>query len=164
MNVSVGVGVAPLVLRSDGFLSMSAREPRHRTRRRTDWRRNFSSFWYLAGLDAFAISLRDVVAAFVGSLIFLAVLWFVTELAEEIAPRLDAGSPVTATVSKVEQFQVDGDQQLLGVRLSLVPYRLKHRQSKKQKLQELPEQSFLPGSISNTGRLQSWFSWLKARS
>ena len=37
----------------------------------------FRLFGIWPGLDAFAISLRDVVAAFVGSLIFLAVLWFV---------------------------------------------------------------------------------------
>jgi hypothetical protein len=46
------------------------------------------------------------------------------ELAEEIAPRLDVGSPVTATVSCIEPFG-DKNRQLLGVRLSLVPYRLR---------------------------------------
>ena len=37
----------------------------------------FRLFSIWPGLDAFSISLRDVVAAFIGSLIFLAVLWFV---------------------------------------------------------------------------------------
>jgi uncharacterized membrane protein YeaQ/YmgE (transglycosylase-associated protein family) len=37
----------------------------------------FSLFGIWPGLDAIAISLRDIVAAFVGSLIFLLVLWLV---------------------------------------------------------------------------------------
>jgi uncharacterized membrane protein YeaQ/YmgE (transglycosylase-associated protein family) len=37
----------------------------------------FRLFGIWPGLDAFSISLRDVVAAFIGSLIFLAVLWFI---------------------------------------------------------------------------------------
>jgi uncharacterized membrane protein YeaQ/YmgE (transglycosylase-associated protein family) len=37
----------------------------------------FRLFGIWQGLEAFSISLRDVVAAIIGSLIFLAVLWFV---------------------------------------------------------------------------------------
>ena len=37
----------------------------------------FRFFGIWPGLDAFAISLRDVVAAVIGSLILLAALWFV---------------------------------------------------------------------------------------
>lgn len=37
----------------------------------------FRLFGIWPGLEAFSISLRDVVAAIIGSLIFLAVLWFV---------------------------------------------------------------------------------------
>jgi uncharacterized membrane protein YeaQ/YmgE (transglycosylase-associated protein family) len=37
----------------------------------------FRLFGIWPGLDAFSISLRDVLAAFIGSLIFLAVLWFI---------------------------------------------------------------------------------------
>jgi uncharacterized membrane protein YeaQ/YmgE (transglycosylase-associated protein family) len=37
----------------------------------------FSLFGIWPGLDAIAISLRDIIAAFVGSLIFLLVLWIV---------------------------------------------------------------------------------------
>jgi uncharacterized membrane protein YeaQ/YmgE (transglycosylase-associated protein family) len=37
----------------------------------------FSFFGIWPGLDAIAISLRDVIAAFVGSLIFLLVLWLI---------------------------------------------------------------------------------------
>lgn len=37
----------------------------------------FSLFGIWPGLDAIAISLRDIVAAFVGSLIFLLVLWLI---------------------------------------------------------------------------------------
>jgi uncharacterized membrane protein YeaQ/YmgE (transglycosylase-associated protein family) len=37
----------------------------------------FRLFGLWPGLEAFSISLRDVVAAIIGSLIFLAVLWFV---------------------------------------------------------------------------------------
>ena len=38
----------------------------------------FTLFGIWPGLDAIAISLRDIIAAFVGSLIFLLVLWVVT--------------------------------------------------------------------------------------
>ncbi len=37
----------------------------------------FTLFGIWPGLDAIAISLRDIIAAFVGSLIFLLVLWIV---------------------------------------------------------------------------------------
>jgi uncharacterized membrane protein YeaQ/YmgE (transglycosylase-associated protein family) len=37
----------------------------------------FSLFGIWPGLDAIAISLRDIIAAFVGSLIFLLVLWII---------------------------------------------------------------------------------------
>jgi uncharacterized membrane protein YeaQ/YmgE (transglycosylase-associated protein family) len=37
----------------------------------------FRLFGIWPGLDAFSVSLRDVVAAFIGSLILLAVLWFI---------------------------------------------------------------------------------------
>jgi uncharacterized membrane protein YeaQ/YmgE (transglycosylase-associated protein family) len=37
----------------------------------------FSLFGIWPGLDAIAISLRDIIAAFVGSLIFLLVLWLI---------------------------------------------------------------------------------------
>lgn len=37
----------------------------------------FRLFNLLPGLEAWSISLRDIVAAFIGSLIFLAVIWFV---------------------------------------------------------------------------------------
>lgn len=47
------------------------------------------------------------------------------EMAEEIAPRLDRGSPVTATVAAVEPFETERRRRLLGVRLVLVPHRLK---------------------------------------
>jgi hypothetical protein len=49
------------------------------------------------------------------------------ELAAEIAPRLDQGSPVTATVEAVEPFETEAGRPLLGVRLLIVPYRLKRR-------------------------------------
>jgi hypothetical protein len=52
------------------------------------------------------------------------------ETAEEIAPRLDRGSPVTATVSLVEPFETDEGRKLLGVRLWLIPHRLKRRATK----------------------------------
>ena len=47
------------------------------------------------------------------------------ELAKEIAPRLDKGSPVTATVSSVERFDTEEGKRLLGVRLRLVPHKLR---------------------------------------
>ncbi|HWM32486.1 MAG TPA: GlsB/YeaQ/YmgE family stress response membrane protein [Methyloceanibacter sp.] len=37
----------------------------------------FRLFDIWPALDSFAISLRDVLAAFIGSLIFLAVIWFI---------------------------------------------------------------------------------------
>ncbi|SRR5579885_2815376 len=49
------------------------------------------------------------------------------ELAAEIAPRLDQGSPVTATVEAVEPFETETGRRLLGVRLLLVPYRMRRR-------------------------------------
>jgi HIRAN domain len=49
------------------------------------------------------------------------------ELAEEIAPRLDAGSPVTATVSCVEPFETEEGRHLLGVRLWIIRYRLRRQ-------------------------------------
>lgn len=47
------------------------------------------------------------------------------DVAEQVSPRLDAGSPVTATVERVEPFEPGRGRTLLGVRLTLVPYRLK---------------------------------------
>jgi hypothetical protein len=49
------------------------------------------------------------------------------EIAEEIAPRLDAGSPVTATVGAVEPFETERGRRLLGVRLMLVPHRMRKK-------------------------------------
>jgi hypothetical protein len=49
------------------------------------------------------------------------------EVAEEIAPRLDAGSPVTATVGAVEPFETEHGRRLLGVRLVLVPHRMRRK-------------------------------------
>jgi len=49
------------------------------------------------------------------------------EWAEEIAPRLDAGSPVTATVKAVEPFETEMGRHLHGVRLLMMPHRLKRR-------------------------------------
>ena len=48
------------------------------------------------------------------------------EWAEEMAPRLDRGSPVTATITAIEPFETEQGKELLGVRLELVPYKL-HR-------------------------------------
>jgi len=81
------------------------------------------------------------------------------EIAEEIAPRLDAGSPVTATVSRVEP--VDGNQQLLDVRLSVVPYRIKRGRGKTPPM-DLLSRGLRPRP--GTGRLQRWLSWLKGQS
>ena len=49
------------------------------------------------------------------------------ELAPEIALRLDRGSPVTATVEAVEPFETEAGRRLLGVRMLIVPYRIKRR-------------------------------------
>jgi hypothetical protein len=49
------------------------------------------------------------------------------EVAAEIAPRLDAGSPVTATVGAVEQFETERGRRLLGARLVLVPYSMRKK-------------------------------------
>jgi HIRAN domain len=45
------------------------------------------------------------------------------DVAAAISPRLDAGSPVTATVERVESFGASRGRALLGVRLLLVRYR-----------------------------------------
>ncbi len=42
-----------------------------------------------------------------------------------MAERLDKGSPVTATVSHVEPFETEEGRKLLGIRLNLVPHKLK---------------------------------------
>jgi hypothetical protein len=47
------------------------------------------------------------------------------ETAMEIAPRLDKGSPVTATVLTVERFETEEGRSLLGVRLRIVPHKLR---------------------------------------
>jgi hypothetical protein len=47
------------------------------------------------------------------------------ELAAEIAPRLDHGSPVTASVIATEPFETESGQTLLGVRLRMIPHRMK---------------------------------------
>jgi hypothetical protein len=43
------------------------------------------------------------------------------------APRLDGGSPVTATVKAVEPFDTEMGRHLLGVRLLVVPHKLKRQ-------------------------------------
>ena len=55
--------------------------PRHRIGGRVDRRRDFPSFRHLAGVDSVAISLRDLTAAFIGSLIFLLLVWMVRMIA-----------------------------------------------------------------------------------
>lgn len=87
------------------------------------------------------------------------------ELAEEVAPRLDAGSPVTATVSRIEQVQGKRDN-YWGVRLSVVPYRLKHRSrnGKIPRMELLSRGGRRPDAQQpSTGPLQRWFSWLRGQ-
>ena len=47
------------------------------------------------------------------------------ERAAEMAPRLNNGSPVTATVSFAEAFETEEGKRLLGIRRWLLPHRLK---------------------------------------
>jgi hypothetical protein len=49
------------------------------------------------------------------------------EPAVEIAARLDAGSPVTATVVGTKTLTSRGGQAVLGVDLSIVPHRMKRK-------------------------------------
>lgn len=49
------------------------------------------------------------------------------EIAAEIARRLDRGSPVTASIAAVDPFRTERGVELLGVRLMMVPHRLKRR-------------------------------------
>ena len=49
------------------------------------------------------------------------------EIAVEMAPRLDKGSPITATITGLEPFLSTGGNELIGVRVTLVPHRIKRR-------------------------------------
>lgn len=53
------------------------------------------------------------------------------ETAAEIAPRLDAGSPVTATFLRAEAFETDDGRTLLGGRIEIVPHRMRRRRAGK---------------------------------
>jgi hypothetical protein len=76
------------------------------------------------------------------------------DVAEEIAPRLDAGSPVTATVERVEGFEAGRGRTLLGVRLQLIPYRIKTGNPPITLNTDLPEQvsQAVQGQSSNFDR------------
>lgn len=51
------------------------------------------------------------------------------EIAAELAPRLDQGSPILAKIEAIEPFTADSGSELLGVRLELTPHRITRSKS-----------------------------------
>jgi hypothetical protein len=58
--------------------------------------------------------------------------------ADEIAPRLDKGSPVTARFECAEPFETDDGKRLLGVRIMLAPHKLRRKSEAPQAMRHMP--------------------------
>lgn len=49
------------------------------------------------------------------------------EWASDMAPRLDRGSPITAKIEALEQFESTAGNDLIGMRLELTPHKLRRK-------------------------------------
>jgi hypothetical protein len=58
--------------------------------------------------------------------------------ADEVAPRLDKGSPVTARYDCTEPFETEDGKRLLGARIMLTPHRLRRKSEAPQEMQHMP--------------------------